>query len=287
MSQQPKIAMLVDSGTDVPTEVIQQNPIYVIPLKIIYSETEEYIDKVTITQEEIYSRFPNEIPKTSLPDGDAIHQIFDQIKADGFDQVLAVTISSGLSGTYNMVRLMAEHREDLEIQVVDTKSIGIGAGLQAIRGMELINAGDSLAEVTARLTKEVANSRVYFSVDTLEYLQKGGRIGLVSSILGNALNLKPVISCNEDGVYYTVAKARGRKKSLEKNIAVVEKFAAGHQDIRLAVAHGDALAEGKELWERLQRDFPQVKKIYFDVISPALVVHTGPGLIGIGVQVLD
>lgn len=286
MSKQNKIAMLVDSGTDVPTEVIENNPIYVIPLKIIYSETEEYIDKVTITQEEIYSRFPGEIPKTSLPDGDAINQIFDQIKADGYDEILAVTISSGLSGTYNMVRLMAEQREDITIKTVDTKNIGIGAGLQAIRGMELINEGWDLEKVYQQLEKEVAKSKVYFSVATLEYLQKGGRIGLVSSILGNALNLKPVISCNEDGVYYTVAKARGRKKSLEKTVATVEKFVAGHKNIRIAVAQGDAYEEGKEIWEKLQREYPQVK-IYFDVISPALVVHTGPGLIGIGVQVLD
>lgn len=282
-----KIAILVDSGTDVPQEVIDANPVYVTPLKVIYPDGEEYIDKETITPEQIYARFPNKIPKTSLPDGDTINKIFDQIKADGFEEVIAVTISSGLSGTYNMIRLMAEHYEGLRVKIVDTKNIGIVAGLQGIRACELVKKGLPLDEIHQELEKEVPDCKIFFSVATLEYLQKGGRIGLVSSILGNALNLKPVISCNEEGIYYTVTKARGRKKSLEKTVAEVRKFAEGHKRVRLAVAEGDAREEALAIYEGLKAEFPNAEATYFGVISPSLVVHTGPGLIGIGVQILD
>lgn len=281
-----KIALLVDSGTDVPAEIMSQYGMYMLPLQIIYKDR-TYTDKVDITAEEIYQRLPQEIPSTSLPDGETINKIFDRIKADGYEQVLAVTISSGLSGTYNVVRLMGEQRNDLDIFVLDTKNIGIGAGLQAIRAAELLNEGITWKELKEQLLQEVVRNKVFFNVATLEYLQKGGRIGLVASILGNALKLNPIISCNDEGIYYTVAKSRGRKKSLDKTVELVKQYIGNHKQFRLAVAQGDALAEAKEMKTRLEQEFPQVKEIFFGQISPALVVHTGPGLLGVGVQLLD
>lgn len=281
-----KIALLVDSGTDVPAEIMSQYGMYMLPLQIIYKDR-TYTDKVDITAEEIYQRLPQEIPSTSLPDGETINKIFDRIKADGYEQVLAVTISSGLSGTYNVVRLMGEQQNDLDIFVLDTKNIGIGAGLQAIRAAELLNEGVTWQELKEQLLQEVVRNKVFFNVATLEYLQKGGRIGLVASILGNALKLNPIISCNDEGIYYTVAKSRGRKKSLDKTVELVKQYIGNHKQFRLAVAQGDALAEAKEMKTRLEQEFPQVKEIFFGQISPALVVHTGPGLLGVGVQLLD
>ena len=281
-----KIALLVDSGTDVPAEIMSQYGMYMLPLQIIYKDR-TYTDKVDITAEEIYQRLPQEIPSTSLPDGETINKIFDRIKADGYEQVLAVTISSGLSGTYNVVRLLGEQRIDLDIFVLDTKNIGIGAGLQAIRAAELLNEGVTWQELKEQLLQEVVRNKVFFNVATLEYLQKGGRIGLVASILGNALKLNPIISCNDEGIYYTVAKSRGRKKSLDKTVELVKQYIGNHKQFRLAVAQGDALAEAKEMKTRLEQEFPQVKEIFFGQISPALVVHTGPGLLGVGVQLLD
>lgn len=281
-----KIALLVDSGTDVPAEIMSQYGMYMLPLQIIYKDR-TYTDKVDITAEEIYQRLPQEIPSTSLPDGETINKIFDRIKADGYEKVLAVTISSGLSGTYNVVRLMGEQRNDLDIFVLDTKNIGIGAGLQAIRAAELLTEGITWQDLKEQLLQEVVRNKVFFNVATLEYLQKGGRIGLVASILGNALKLNPIISCNDEGIYYTVAKSRGRKKSLDKTVELVKQYIGNHKQFRLAVAQGDALAEAKEMKTRLEQEFPQVKEIFFGQISPALVVHTGPGLLGVGVQLLD
>jgi len=281
-----KIALLVDSGTDVPAQIMEQYGMYMLPLQIIYKDR-TCTDKVDITAEEIYERLPQEIPSTSLPDGAAIGEIFDRIKADGYEKVFAVTISSGLSGTFNVVRLLGEQRTDLEVFVLDTKNIGIGAGLQAIRAAELLEKGVTWEELRAQLTNEVPKNKVFFNVATLEYLQKGGRIGLVASILGNALKLNPIISCNEEGIYYTVAKSRGRKKSLDKTVDLIKQFIGDHRHVRLAVAQGDALQEAKEMKARLEAEFPKVKEILFGQISPALVVHTGPGLLGIGIQLLE
>ena len=281
-----KIAILVDSGCDVPETIAQADNLYVIPLKIIYQNA-EYTDKLDITAEEIYDRLPIEIPKTSLPEGAYIQKIFEQIVADGYEKVLAITISSGLSGTFNSVRLVAQDFPSLETFMFDTKNIGIGAGVHAIRAAELITSGSSFDAITKVLTNEVKCSKIFFSVATLEYLQKGGRIGLVSSIVGNMLNLNPIISCNDDGVYYTVAKSRGRKKSLEKAAKLVKDFVGNHQKVRLFVAHGNAAKEALLLVDALKASIPQAIEILYGQISPALVVHTGPGLIGIGAHILD
>lgn len=281
-----KIALLVDSGTDVPQSVVEEYGIYMLPLQIIYKDR-VYTDNVDITPEQVYERLEQEIPSTSLPDGEAVTKIFEKIQSDGFEKVLAVTISSGLSGTYNIVRLISENFTGLETYVLDTKNIGIGSGLQAVRAAELIAAETQWEDLKTILSDGVAKSTVFFNVATLEYLQKGGRIGLVASILGNALKLNPIISCNKKGIYYTVAKSRGRKKSLEKTIELVKKFVRDHKKIVLGVAQGKAEEEAKEFYDKLKEAFPQAEKIYFGTISPALVVHTGPGLLGVGVQILD
>lgn len=281
-----KVAILVDSGTDVPQELIEKYQMYVIPLKIIYKDR-VYTDKVNITPEEIYQRLPQEIPGTSLPDGETITKIFEQIKQDGYEKILAVTISSGLSGTYNIVRLIAQQQEELEAYVLDTKNIGIGAGFSAIQAAKWLEEGMEWSLLIERLNELVKQTKVFFNVATLEYLQKGGRIGLVASILGTALKLNPIISCNDEGIYYTVGKARGRKKSLDRTVSYVKERVGTAKVFNLAVAHGDAKEEATEMMARLKEEFPQAQQIYFGQISPALVVHTGPGLLGVGVQVLE
>ncbi|EOD6217994.1 DegV family protein [Enterococcus hirae] len=281
-----KVAILVDSGTDVSQELIEKYQMYVIPLKIIYKDR-VYTDKVDITPEEIYQRLPQEIPGTSLPDGETITKIFEQIKQDGYEKILAVTISSGLSGTYNIVRLIAQQQEELEAYVLDTKNIGIGAGFSAIQAAKWLEEGMEWSLLIERLNELVKQTKVFFNVATLEYLQKGGRIGLVASILGTALKLNPIISCNDEGIYYTVGKARGRKKSLDRTVSYVKERVGTAKVFNLAVAHGDAKEEATEMMARLKEEFPQAQQIYFGQISPALVVHTGPGLLGVGVQVLE
>ena len=179
-----KIAIMADSGTDVPPNYRNKYGIYWLPLLINYSDG-IYRDGVDIQPHEMYDRLPTEIPKTSLPDGGMVTELFDRIKADGYEKLLVVTISSGLSGTYNMVRLMAEEYDGLKISVLDTKNISIGSGLIAIRAAQMVNDEDiGWNELLIRIRHEVPKSKVFFCLDTLKYLQKGGRIGLVSAMLG-------------------------------------------------------------------------------------------------------
>ncbi|WP_407854847.1 DegV family protein [Enterococcus hailinensis] len=281
-----KIAVLVDSGTDVPQEVIDNGPFFMVPLRIIFSD-KEYRDGIDISSDTIFPLIKKELPKTSLPDGELIHQVFDQIKAQGYTQVIMVTISSGLSGTYNALRVLGEHYEGLTFYSIDTKNVGIGAGILAIYAGDLIKQGKNFNDVIAEVESKIPHTKIFFNVDTLEYLQKGGRIGLVASLLGSALKLKPIISCNPEGIYYTVAKVRGLNKSIDKTIQLVKDQIGTHKRFNLAITQADALETAEKMRARLHELFPTAENIYFGKVSPALAVHTGPGSLGVVCQVLD
>jgi len=278
-----RIAILVDSCSDVPKEYRDRYNMYVLPLMIIYKDA-EYRDGIDIQPEDVFARFSEEVPSTSLPSPSTVADIFKQIRGDGYEKVIAVDISSGLSGTYEMVRSFGPAPEGLETYYVDTKNIGIGSGFSAIRAGELIERELPFAEVCRGVENAVRQTKLFFCVSTLDYLVKGGRIGRVSGMVGSILDLKPVISCDEDGIYYTVAKARGRKKSLKLALDKAIEFAAGAKEYNITVMHGAAKAEADELLASMKAQLPKYRISIEGQITPALVVHTGPGLVGIGVQ---
>lgn len=281
-----KIAILVDSGADIPKELLEKYNIYVVPLKVIY-EDQEYSDGVDITPQEVYKRLESEIPTTSLPSGNEINFMFDKIKDDGYEKLLVVTISSGLSGTYNYIKLLASQYNGLEIFVLDTKNIGIATGFNAIQAAEYIEEGMDWDTLTKTLSKNVTKSKIFFTLDTLKYLHKGGRIGLVASVLGTALNIRPIISCNNEGIYYAVDKIIGKKRAIKKVIDLALDFAKNTTKYNIAIVHSAAEKDAKKIKDILMPHLPNCNIFTGGQISPALGVHTGPKAIGIAVQLLD
>ncbi len=273
-----KIALLTDSMCDLPNEFIQKFKVIVLPAKVVYPDR-EYSDRVDIQPEEVYSRMPEEIPTTSLPSLDEIKQALDEIRREGFTHVLAVHISSGLSGTFNAVEFICRDINDLTIKVIDTKTLSMGTGWIVLDAARNISNGLSFEKVIDSVHKLQESVRVYYILETLEYLRRGGRIGKVAAVLGEFLHLKPLISVDEDGKYFTYCKAKGRKKSIEKLVQIVEE-ATSEKEIKLAVVHGGAQQEFHKLAERL-RKLPNIKEFITSDISPALGVHTGPGLLGV------
>lgn len=280
-----KITVITDSGSDVPADVAKDLGIRVLPLQINYKDR-SYRDGVDIDNDTVYERLSTEVPTTSLPKGEDIIDLLRELERDGTTHILAVVLSSGLSGTYNLMRLMATET-DLTMTVIDTKNIGIGSGLSAIAAARLVQQGKSFDEIVAAMPKIIANTKVYFVLQTLEYLQKGGRIGKVTAILGTAFDLKPIITCNAEGIYTTVTKARGRKLSLNRLKELILEQAQGAKSISLGFAHGLALEELTKLRDDLQGRLTSIKDLYVGPCSPALGVHTGPGLLGIAIQIHD
>ena len=278
-----KFAILTDSGTDTPIEYITDSPTYVVPLSIIFKDG-AYMDNVDITPDEVVQRFSEEIPKTSLPTIGQIEDKISEIKSAGFFEVMVVTISSGLSGTYNAIKLAAQNFPDMHFVFVDTKNIGVGSGMVTAYAVTLAKAGFSLEEAEPKVQEIVGNTKVYFCIPTLSFLRKGGRIGLVAGFVGEALGLRPIITCNADGIYETIKKARGWKEAVGTALEQVASFHSGVSNYNIAVAHSNATKEATSILDRLKLRLPAYKQAFFSTISPALTVHTGPGLIGMGLQ---
>lgn len=279
-------AILTDSGTDTPADILEKYPVYVAPLQINYSDGSTYLDGVDITPAEVMKRFDQEIPTTSLPPLHYVEELIAQIKSDGFDKIMVVCISSKLSGTLDSIRTATQKYTDLEFAFVDSKNIGIGAGMLTALAAQYLGAGLSFRESFDLLEKQVKETKLFYCIPTLEYLAKGGRIGKVASLIGTALSLVPIITCNEEGVYITVGKARGWNKALEiaKNFAVTS--AGDAHDYVLAVVNSGAEEDAERIKTELVEKLPNPQRIFTGGISPALTVHTGPKLVGIGVQVL-
>lgn len=281
------IAILTDSCADVPQHILEKyDNIFVVPLIVNYSYG-QFRDKIDIQPDEIYQNFEKEIPKTSLPSGEEISKYMKSMVDAGYTDVLVVTISSGLSGTFNFMKIVSAEFSELNFKFIDTKNIGIGAGIAVVHAAELIEAGMAFDQVAENVLAVTKRTSVYFCVKTLEYLRKGGRIGLVSSTLGTMLGIIPIISCSKEGVYYTVKKLRGRQKALTEAWNMVVEKAKSAKKYRIAIAHGGAAQEAAQLLEMMKQALPVNCEIYTGQISPALVVHTGPGLIGVGIQVIE
>lgn len=278
-----KIAILTDSGSDVPAEIVKSMGIFVLPLQVNYKDR-SYQDGVDIDAATIYNHLSVEIPTTSLPTGQVVKETLDEIVKQGYTHILAVVLSAGLSGTCNMVRLMAEH-SPIPMRVIDTKNIGIGSGLSVIKAAQWVSEGFTFDDLIGKVEKIIESTKVYFVLSTLEYLQKGGRIGKVSAFVGQTLDLKPIITCNDEGIYTTVTKVRGRKGSLTRIKEIACAYAQDGSKVNIAFAHGNALEELEKIREDVLTRLTNIKDVYVGPVSPALGVHTGPGLIGICVQI--
>ena len=288
LSNPEKIALLTDSTADLPAPMREGKPIYVVPLTI-RCEDGEYSDGVDITAEGVYERLHRgELPRTSLPEGGVVSDTLDQIRADGYERVIAVMLSSGLSGTYNMVRLQAEQRDDLEIAVFDSRSGSLGIGIMVLQLWEEILSGSSWDTlVRERAPHLVANTFPFFSVDTLEYLRRGGRIGRITALAGTMLSIKPIITFSDDGQLQSIAKVRGRRQVQDKILELLRaRFQSGRR-YNLAVANGGAPEEMAEFAARLKAEFPNYEHFWEGVMDATLSVYIGDGVIGAGIQFLD
>lgn len=283
-----RIALLTDSCADLDRITAEENHIYVVPLQIQCIDG-VFEDGVNIGAEDIYRRLrAGEAPKTSLPSGAAVEAAFERIAADGYDAVIAVMLSGGLSGTYNMVRLQGEDHKDLKVAVFDSVSGSLGIGIIMLQLAEDIRAGMEWKElIRKRVPKLIQSTRVFFSVDTLEYLQKGGRIGKVTAMAGTLLQIKPIISFAPDGELSSVAKVRGRRQVQDKLVEMVVAACGKHKKYNLAVANGGAEAEMGELKEKLKAALPKYDHIWEGRMDGTLSVYIGDGVLGAGIQLLD
>lgn len=282
-----RIAVITDSGTDTPADFVAAHDVRVIPLRINYSDGSSYENGVDITTEDVVRRFEEEIPSTSLPSPMKIRDTFEQARRDGYVGAVVVTISSGLSATNETMNMVARQMEDFPVVVVDTKSIGVAAGLVVMEAVRQVEAGMPLDRIGSVLGALSERTRVYFSVQKLDFLRKGGRISEAVYRVGSVLNIKPVLMCDErEGKYVIAKKARGWQRALDTQVKLLVENAARWGRVRLAVCTFDPVLRG-ELVARVRERVGAVAEIVELVscgISADLLVHTGPTLVGMAVQ---
>lgn len=273
-----KIAIMTDSCSDVPRNLLERFHIYEMALSINYKDR-SYRDRVDITPEEVYENLQIEIPHTSLPTIGEIHETIEKIIADGYDQIIIPVISSGLSGTFKAIEMVCEDFKNIKTKVIDTKNIAIGSGFLSIYAAQLVEKNFNFEEIVKKVESKIEDSNIYYSLQTLHYLIKGGRLGRVEGMIGSILQIKPIISCDKDGIYYTVEKVRGRKQSINKLIEIIQDEVKDKKNYYLAVCHGYAQEEADKIKERMQPYIDNATLFMEGQISPALGVHTGPDLL--------
>ncbi len=278
-----RIAVITDSGTDTPAAFAAEHDVRVIPLRVNYSDGSTYESGVNITADEVVERFAEEVPTTSLPSPLRITETLEQAQRDGYTSAVVVTISSGLSATFETVSMMARQMKDFPVVMVDTKSIGVAAGLVVMEAVRQIEAGMPLERLGSVLTAVSERVRVFFSVQKLDFLRKGGRISEAVYRVGSALNIKPVLTCSPEGTYVIEKKVRGWKRALKAQIDLVAEQAARWPQARVAICTCDPSLR-EELEAQVRERVDNAKEFLLTGLSPDLLVHTGPTLVGMAVM---
>ncbi|MFA7589027.1 MAG: DegV family protein [Acholeplasmataceae bacterium] len=278
-----KIAILADSGSDI-NNFKKDSPLYILPLRIII-DGEEFIDKKEITLEQILVQIDHKKISTSLPSPKDIEETFNQIKKDGFTHVICIPISKGLSGTMNVIRQIAEDYQGLTIELIDTKNISMASGYSSLEAIELINEGKDFKTIIDTINARLSFKKVFFTVNKLVYLKRGGRIGLVSATVADILKIKPVITCNTNGVYYTVKKLRGYQKAVNQLIEEVVAFVGNHKSYDVTLMNSNSKLD-LDLFSRVIKEkLPHINEFNVSQITPALAIHTGSEALGIAVSI--
>ena len=271
-----RVRIIIDSTTDLAPELRGQ--VEIVPLTVSFG-TEEYIDGVTITHEEFYSKLieSDVLPTTSQATPAAFAEVFEEVAAAG-DSAVVITVASQLSGTCQSARIAAEDYNN--IYVVDSGSVTLGAGILAEYALRCARSGMTAAEIARLLEKKKEDICLIAMLDTLEYLKKGGRISAAVAFAGGLLNIKPVVNV-KDGVINMLGKARGSKQGNNLLVQEIEKTGGIDFDMPILLGYSglsDALlkkyiTDSALLWEN------GIDTLRYTSIGSVVGTHAGPGAI--------
>jgi DegV family protein with EDD domain len=271
-----RIALITDSTCDIPTAWVKQYDISIIPMTIIWG-CDQYLDGVDLTAEAFYERLlidPNH-PTTSQPTPLLFLTAYHQAIEKGAEEIVVFTISSAMSGTMESARQAAEE-VNIPIHIVDSKNNSMGLGWQVMAAARTLEAGGDLPSIL-QAAKQAHDKMVYYiSLDTIEYLSRGGRIGSATKFLGSLLQIKPLIYVDpKTGTVGASIPGRSRASAIDGLYKQFFKYIDTKSPMHITVLHNAALKEARALAERVQQEFSP-KELFISIVSPTLGVHTGP-----------
>lgn len=286
INNQKSVAIVTDSVSQLPAGMAHQLDITVIPMTIVI-DGKPYLDNIDLTPKEIYHRMQSEkvIPTSIAPTPAQYQEAFTAQLLNGNKSMLCITLSSKLSRCYSSACLAAEKVRsefpECSIEVLDSRKAAIAQGFVAIRAAEAANQGKSLPEVLQAAREACRHTNIVATLDTLEYLERGGRIGKLTYMLGSLIDIKPVLTIDIEGNLRPLRKVRGENQSLEAIVDQVIKDVDGCQKLHLAVIDADAPEQAAKLKElALAQLHPD--EIFESELTPVMGVHAGPGSLGLG-----
>src|SRR4051794_221176 len=277
-----RIAFVSDSTAGLPTDQAEKYKVLVVPLQVMFG-TQAYRDGLDLTQSQFFEKLKSAktLPTTSQPTIGDFESAYKQLLADPeVDSIISVHLSSKLSGTYSSAAAAVERLgagSNKPITVIDSLSAYLGEGLMVIDGARAAEAGKSHEEVVALIRSMVPETTVLLLVDTLEYLQRGGRIGGAQALIGGLLNIKPILRVT-DGALEPLERVRSRRKAMERLVEIAAE-ATGNRPCQVCVGQAEAAEDAKAL-SRMIHEKMNVKEEFNSERSPTISTHTGPGVLG-------
>ncbi|MFP4457510.1 MAG: DegV family protein [Clostridia bacterium] len=276
-----RIAIITDSCADLPKDLAKKLGVTIIPLNVIFGE-EVLKDGVEITSSEFYKRLATEskLPSTSQPTPQEFEEVYRDLLKEN-DRVVSIHLSEKLSGTLASAKIAAKSFGD-KVVAFDSESISVGVALQVEAAAEAVKKGNNFEEIKSYLKRVRESTHALFTLDTLKYLEKGGRIGKAESLLGSVLNVKPLIIVRE-GMYHAFGKTRSQKKALKQISNYLIKISEGKTVKSLAIGHGMAKEAAEKLRDNLESAL-NIKASMVSEVGPVIGVHTGPGALGASIR---
>lgn len=278
-----KVIVVTDSTANIPPALLNGNHVSSIPLQVIWNG-QILRDGIDISPKEFYERLAvdKNMPSTSQATPEEFKQLYSSLIDQGYD-ILSIHISSKLSGTLDSAIQAKRALPGAKIELVDSLSTSMAMGFQVMSAARMAETGATLGECKAVALESIKHTGVYFAVNTLEFLHRGGRIGGAAAFMGHMLNLKPLLEIR-DGKIEGVEKVRTLSKTIDRLLDLVEVKLANYQaPVRLCAIHGNAPDEAEQLLERAIKRIPTslVTDAVITNISPVLGTHTGPGALGL------
>jgi DegV family protein with EDD domain len=276
-----KIAVVTDSTAYIPAQVLGDLNIPIIPLWLIWGD-DRFRDGVDIDPPTFYRRLreAKTLPTTSQPSAGEFVDFFRRVAAENdTDTIVGAYISSELSGTVASAEAAKAQLPEFNITIIDSLFASMGLGFIALAAARVAAAGGSLEKVVAAAKETQDGMNLLLTVDTLEYLHRGGRIGGAKRLLGTALKIKPLLHL-EDGRIEALAQVRTKRKAIARMLEVVEERLGGRQMAEVSILDADSPEEGKVVAKQVEERFG-ISTVYCAMVSPAIGTHVGPGTIGI------
>lgn len=278
-----KIRIVTDSTADLTPDMIARYQIKVVPLEV-FVDGKAYKDKEDITNEEYYQmlRAVDELPTTSQPSPAVFAEAYREVAEEGAEHIISIHISGDLSGTYQSSVLAGNLvAKEVTVHHFDSRTATMGQGLIVLSAARAVDAGATLEEVLALVEQSIQKSDLYFLLDSLDNLHKGGRIGKASHLFGSLLNIKPVLNLH-DGVISAYEKVRGNKenKALERLIEILAEKIDPNKKLYCAVGYCDNKEVADYMVEKLRNRVDCDEFIYMQIGS-VIATHIGMGAVGL------